>query len=122
MPRSSTRSSRSSAPESAASLWSDSNTSCPASAKTRPISAPISPAPTTPIFSFMELSLVDRGSSAERAGQIPGQLGQGSRQPSLLDGVGAGGGAVDRPFGDPLQDRGDAEQAVDHVEFPLRHR
>src|SRR5713226_4997451 len=51
MPRSSTRASRSIAALSAASPVSDSTTSCPASAKTSAISAPISPAPTTPIFS-----------------------------------------------------------------------
>src|SRR6266581_3451965 len=65
MPRSSTRARRSSAADSAASPVSDSTTLCPARAKTSAISAPISPAPTTPTFSLAmsphrELRLAER--------------------------------------------------------------
>src|SRR5205823_2166377 len=167
MPRSSTRASRSNAVFSSASPRSDSKTSCPASAKTSAISAPISPAPTTPIFSApaliacppspacenhrhsgarrkavspesmntglwkmdsglaaarrpgmtVERTLLSCASPSERLRQLPGLFRQGARQLSLLGRVGARSGAVDRAFGDALQDRGDAEQAVDEIKL-----
>src|SRR5436190_15723756 len=58
----------------------------------------------------------------ERLRKRPGLLRQGPRQLSLLGSVGARGGAVDRAFGDALQDRGDAEQAVDEIKLPARDR
>src|ERR1700687_3512512 len=103
MPRSRVRPSRSSAADNCASPVSDRRTSCPASANTKAISAPISPAPTTPIFS---LAILDAPFvSAQRARQFPGLLAHRDRGGAGGDRVGAGGGAVDRPLGDPLEDR-----------------
>src|SRR5579883_2388593 len=147
MPRSITRPSRSSAAARIASLRSFNTTSCPASAKTSAISAPISPAPTTPIFSGIGVPSFpiaaddgvvaapaieksadfdiargrDRRSAAaspEPPRQFPGHLGDRTGETAGLGRIGSGGGAVDRPLGDALEDRGKAEQAVGHVEFP----
>src|ERR1700724_2662287 len=57
---------------------------------------------------------------AERAGERPRLLAGGARFGSEFVGLGAGGGAVDRPLGDPLHDRRQPKQAIDHVEFPMR--
>src|SRR5438270_11938045 len=56
----------------------------------------------------------------ERLRQLPGLLRQGPRQLALLGRIGTGGGAVDRAFGDALQYRRDAEQAVDEIKLPAR--
>src|SRR6266403_202425 len=56
----------------------------------------------------------------ERAGERPGLFGEGACEAADVDGLLACRGALDRALGDALHDRGDAEEAVDHVEFPLR--
>ncbi len=72
-------------PSSRSSPVSDSSTSCPARAKTSAISAPISPAPTTPIFSVAMLSVPSSASqchSGAALGRNPESRNTATRPPA----------------------------------------